>query len=511
MRPSKDDFGFRERLRRAGAEVVTLGEAATSDLPASQQVQLAALAANEDLLHRRVLRLPLGLFKYAMTLDGKIAATGGHSLWVSGSVSRTRVMRERAGSDAVIVGGGTVRRDNPRLTARVERGSAHQPARIAYLRDKGVQILELEAPFQPLALAQVLYERGFQRCFWECGGTLAAPAIDQGVLHKVLAFVAPKLAKFGEGDERWLVKDLGQDGRNVNNWHWVERDALGWSKERLTELLVGQELTSGTELRSKVKKLKSLGGEAIVNNRKGKTIVAYELDLALTWSGTLGEGTKVKGEILVPYISEENHDEDPEVTVTVSAEAGADAKAAEVARGLVVDHGRPVVHRALATFVRELRAGAPAAAEAKPAAPQKRDRRRIELRESFYASASDIYDCFTNGVRMQAYTQSPAQVDAREGGAFSLFGGSVQGSFRELRPGSRIVMDWRFSNWADGDSSLVTIEISEPEKGNTHLHLVQTGIPEADRFGHHDVVGLAQAGWANQIFHRIRQVFGYGI
>lgn len=27
-------------------------------------------------------------------------------------------------------------------------------------------------------------------------------------------------AKFGEGDERWLVKDLGQDGRNVNNWHW---------------------------------------------------------------------------------------------------------------------------------------------------------------------------------------------------------------------------------------------------------------------------------------------------
>lgn len=318
----------------------------------------------------------------------------------------------------------------------------------------------------------------------------------------------------------------------------MERDALGWSKERLTELLVGQELTSGTELRSKVKKLKSLGGEAIVNNRKGKTIVAYELDLALTWSGTLGEGTKVKGEILVPYISEENHDEDPEVTVTVSAEAGTDAKAAEVARGLVVDHGRPVVHRALATFVRELRAGGPvakdgsageqaapaapapapaapastsAAAEAKPAAQQKRDRRRIELRESFYASASDIYDCFTNGARMQAYTQSPAQVDAREGGAFSLFGGSVQGSFRELQPGSRIVMNWRFSNWADGDSSLVTIEITEPEKGNTHVHLVQTGIPEADRFGHHDVVGLAQAGWANQIFHRIRQVFGYGI
>ena len=38
----------------------------------------------------------------------------------------------------------------------------------------------------------------------------------------------------------------------------------------------------------------------------------------------------------------------------------------------------------------------------------------------------------------------------------------------------------------------------------------QTGIPDADRFGHHDVVGQVEAGWREQVFGRIRRVFGYG-
>ncbi|KAL6779587.1 AHA1 [Auxenochlorella protothecoides x Auxenochlorella symbiontica] len=348
------------------------------------------------------------------------------------------------------------------------------------------------------------------------------------------------MAKFGEGDERWLVKDLGQDGRNVNNWHWVERDALPWSKTRLTELLVGQSLVPEDQPAVTITKLKKLEGEAIVNNRKSKIIVAYELEAVLAWEGTAPDGAKVKGELKLPYISEENHDEDPEVLVRLKEES----KAGQAVRDLIVKHGRPVVYRAMSQFVSELRAGgpvtkggseaasdngaasaargaAPAATSAAPAATDApaasgsgrapRDRRRIKLTERFYASAQDIYECFTDARRVLAFTQSPAELDARVGGALSMFGGSVQGVFRELTAPSRIVMDWRFSNWAEGDTSCVTIDIEEREKGAVTLHLVQTGIPDCDRFGQHDVVGLTQAGWANQIFHRIRQVFGYGI
>lgn len=39
------------------------------------------------------------------------------------------------------------------------------------------------------------------------------------------------MAKFEEADPRWLVKDMGEAGRNVNNWHWTERDCTEWVSE----------------------------------------------------------------------------------------------------------------------------------------------------------------------------------------------------------------------------------------------------------------------------------------
>jgi diaminohydroxyphosphoribosylaminopyrimidine deaminase/5-amino-6-(5-phosphoribosylamino)uracil reductase len=62
-----------------------------------------------------------------MTLDGKIATQAGHSAWVTSPPARSLVFEQRARSDAVIVGGNTVRRDNPRLTTRREDG--HRPVR----------------------------------------------------------------------------------------------------------------------------------------------------------------------------------------------------------------------------------------------------------------------------------------------------------------------------------------------------------------------------------------------
>lgn len=91
----------------------------------------------QALLHRAAKHQPLGIFKYAMTLDGKIATSTGHSAWVSSSLSRQQVFENRARSDAVIVGGQTVRLDNPRLTTRREGG--HMPMRICMSRTLDLQ------------------------------------------------------------------------------------------------------------------------------------------------------------------------------------------------------------------------------------------------------------------------------------------------------------------------------------------------------------------------------------
>lgn len=183
------------------------------------------LSVNEPLLHRATTKRPFSILKYAMTLDGKIAASTGHSAWVSCPAARQHVFATRAISDAVIVGGNTVRRDNPNLTTRRESGFSpvrivmsrtldlqsdanlwkiglaptivmtQRGARSAFqqqLRDRGIEVVEFDF-LSPSHVVDYCYERGFLQLLWECGGTLSAPAIASGVIHKVMAFVSPKI------------------------------------------------------------------------------------------------------------------------------------------------------------------------------------------------------------------------------------------------------------------------------------------------------------------------------
>lgn len=201
------------RLRAAGIEVVVGVEEA------------ACQRLNEGFVHRILYKRPLGILKYAMTLDGKIATTGGHSAWVTNQDARTEVHRLRAACDAVIVGGNTVRQDNPYLTSH--QVEVHNPLRVVMsrslnlpeqarlwdthvaptlvltefgssqpfqkmLRSKGVEVVEF-ASLTPEQVMAYLYERGFCSVLWECGGILAASAIAQGAVQKIMAFIAPKI------------------------------------------------------------------------------------------------------------------------------------------------------------------------------------------------------------------------------------------------------------------------------------------------------------------------------
>ncbi|MBW4431988.1 MAG: bifunctional diaminohydroxyphosphoribosylaminopyrimidine deaminase/5-amino-6-(5-phosphoribosylamino)uracil reductase RibD [Pelatocladus maniniholoensis HA4357-MV3] len=215
------------KLRAAGIEVIVGVEEA------------ACRRLNEGFIHRILYKRPLGILKYAMTLDGKIATTTGHSAWVTNQEARSVVHQLRAACDAVIVGGNTVRLDNPRLTSHQQE--AHNPLRIVMSRTlnlpaqahlwqteeaptlvltdvganavskeilikQGVEVIEI-SPLTPEQVMSYLYERGFCSVLWECGGTLAANAIAQGAVQKILAFIAPKI--IGGSDAPTPVGDLG--------------------------------------------------------------------------------------------------------------------------------------------------------------------------------------------------------------------------------------------------------------------------------------------------------------
>lgn len=174
---------------------------------------------------------PYVRWKYAATLDGRIAAADGTSRWISSPESRADVHRLRAESDAVVVGSGTLRADDPHLavrgiegadqplrvvldtratvrpTARVLDGAA--PTLIAVAQDldeaatrhlAGVELARL--PYDKYgisvdALLAELHRRGIRSVLLEGGPTLAGAFVAAGAVDQVVGYLAPVLLGAG--------------------------------------------------------------------------------------------------------------------------------------------------------------------------------------------------------------------------------------------------------------------------------------------------------------------------
>jgi diaminohydroxyphosphoribosylaminopyrimidine deaminase/5-amino-6-(5-phosphoribosylamino)uracil reductase len=190
--PKVSGRGF-ERLRAAGVEVEV------ADL-------WAARVQNEAwrvwIAHGR----PFVTYKIAVTLDGRVTVPG--SRWVSGEDSRRRVHELRAAVDAVAVGMGTVRADDPALTAR-NVGAVEQPRRLAFGRGPLPDGSELE--LRSGALEEelpALGREGVRSLLLEGGPTLAAAFLRADLVDKLLVFVAPTLAGEGAGPVAALPEPL---------------------------------------------------------------------------------------------------------------------------------------------------------------------------------------------------------------------------------------------------------------------------------------------------------------
>ena len=95
-------------------------------------LEAEAAHQNRAFVHRVQTGRPWGVLKWAMGLDGRTALTNGASQWISGPPARSWVHQLRASCDAVIVGGGTVRADDPLLTSRGRRNP--EPLRVVLSR-----------------------------------------------------------------------------------------------------------------------------------------------------------------------------------------------------------------------------------------------------------------------------------------------------------------------------------------------------------------------------------------
>jgi diaminohydroxyphosphoribosylaminopyrimidine deaminase/5-amino-6-(5-phosphoribosylamino)uracil reductase len=171
---------------------------------------------------------PRVTWKVAASLDGRVADARGRSRWITGAASRARGHRLRAHADAVLIGAGTARADDPRLTARGVR-TERQPLRVVCdtrlrlplslrlfgslargtvvacgrsasrtreraLRDRGVSVwrlAEVRGRVSPRALARALARAGCHEVLLEGGPTLGTAWLAAGLVDRIALFQAP--------------------------------------------------------------------------------------------------------------------------------------------------------------------------------------------------------------------------------------------------------------------------------------------------------------------------------
>lgn len=338
------------------------------------------------------------------------------------------------------------------------------------------------------------------------------------------------MAKWGEGDPRWIVEERA-DATNVNNWHWSEKNATPWSKEKINSLLVGLKIED-EEHTCEITELKKCEGEATANNRKAKLIFFYEFEIQGEWKGSFKNGDKVhRGKFTIPNLSEENSADEIEVNIT----ADKDSTESYKLKQFMHKTGQKIIKEKMGEYIQGLTeefskglilptAGAPNTAKCKPKDSQENEIKkqlnqavissnhtvkgvRIKCKKlsqkiEFMCQAGDLYNALTERQMVSAFTRGDAEIEAEKGARFRLFNGSVKGEFTELTLHERIRMRWRFTSWPDEHYSDVTISF-EQKDCTTDLLLEQSGIPESE-------YDRTNEGWHRYYWEPIKMTFGFG-
>lgn len=211
--------GGTERLRAAGIEVVSGVE------------EDAARALNAAFFHHHEKQTTFTVLKLALSLDGKLSARAGERTAVTGDAAGAAVQSLRAGFDAIMVGAGTARADDPLLTARGTPQPRTQPLRVivdsraslaissrlvqtanevpvlvfcadaaaeehvAALEQAGVRVHRVAGRNGRVDLRTVLtvlYDSGVHALLCEGGGEMAAELLERGLVDRLHVFIAPR-------------------------------------------------------------------------------------------------------------------------------------------------------------------------------------------------------------------------------------------------------------------------------------------------------------------------------
>lgn len=335
------------------------------------------------------------------------------------------------------------------------------------------------------------------------------------------------MAKWGEGDPRWIVEERA-DATNVNNWHWTEKNASCWSKEKLKSLLTSAVLRQEGLGKVKITAVTKCEGEATANNRKGKLIFFYEWVITADWTAVLedADAAECNGTLEIPNLSEENEPHEVDVNITVKAGGSSGEKVKDFLR----KEGTKEIQKKFADYLTALREeyaqdlilptqkGKPSNSSRsieknpdldlkKMMLNQVKDDEKVEMKtitskQTFKCRIEDLFRVFTMPEMTAAFTRGAVTLDPVKDGKFEMFGGNISGIFEEIEENKLLVQKWRFKSWPEGHFSVVRFEFAQTSD-STDLTLTQTLVPSTD-------YERTKIGWNTYYWESIKRTFGFG-
>ena len=184
-----------------------------------------ALELNKSFIHTKLKNSSYGVLKWAMSIDGRLGLKNGESKWITTKKSRSLVHKLRADFDAIIIGGNTLRKDDPLLTTRGLKKK--EPLRVVFTRTLDLPtkaklwetelsntlvvydsstanvdnlkkipknvLIEKVSSDNPKLISNLLAKTGCNKVLWECGPELATSAVKAGCIQEFITFIAPKI------------------------------------------------------------------------------------------------------------------------------------------------------------------------------------------------------------------------------------------------------------------------------------------------------------------------------
>lgn len=323
---------------------------------------------------------------------------------------------------------------------------------------------------------------------------------------------------------------------NPNNWHWVDKNCIYWSREYFSEKLVGIKAESNDKAtRAQITKLKSLEGDVDVCQRKGKVISLFDLKMELNYEGETVDATKAEGEdnkvpvtgqITIPEIAYDTEADEYTFTISINSESSAKQPVKALIRRDIV----PQLRKILSTFGKDLievhGSGIQHADQKSPVPLQQLEQEKakkdadsktkdekivgteayntvpLHLESVFNAPAPALYDAFTKPEMVAAWTRSKPEIDATPGKPYSLFGGNITGKIIEAKPHDKLKMTWRLREWKKDHEATLTLTFV-PGAGETTLKVDWSGIP----IGQEEVV---ESNFNSYYITPIKVTFGFG-